>query len=104
MNAQDTIWLLSDAKEEAVVRSPEWYRELVEAVNALLEHDFNALVQMLYRLDVSEEKIRNALGEHAGTDAAELIAELLLERQLEKLKTREAFKTPRPKSDDDLAW
>ncbi len=104
MNPQDVLLMLTDTQEEALVRKPEWYTQLVDAVNALLVNDFNALVQILYRLDVSEDKIRSALGDHPGTDAATLIAGLLLERQLEKIETRKAFKTPRPNPGDDLAW
>ena len=103
MNATDTILDLTKATDDGLVRSPEWYRRLVEAVNDLVVHDFGALVQILYRLDVSETKIRAALAGHPGHDAADLIAKLLLERQIQKLESRKKFKqqaTP----DEEERW
>jgi hypothetical protein len=70
----------------------EGRRKLVEAVNHLLVHDFNKLVWVLYRVDVSEPKLKRLLQENAGTDAAELITDLLIERQQEKARSRERFK------------
>jgi hypothetical protein len=103
MNAADTILELSKATDNSLVQSPAWYRQLVDAVNDLLVHDFNALVQLLYRLDVNEHKIRTSLANNPVTDAAELIAQLLLERQLQKLETRQSAKTP-PQDDGEERW
>lgn len=91
MTATDTILDLAKTTDDSVVRSPEWYRSLVEAVNELADKDFGALVQVLYRLDVDETKIKNALASNPGRDAAGLIADLLLERQLQKLEARRHF-------------
>lgn len=103
MTASDTILDLANTTEEGLVRSPEWYRRLVEAVNDLVLHDFNGLVQILYRLDVSESKIRQALSGNPGTDAAELIAQLLLKRQLQKLEARKYFSS-QPPGDQEREW
>lgn len=91
MTATDTILDLSKTTDDSLVRSPEWYRRLVEAVNELADRDFGALVQVLYRLDVDETKIKQALASNPGHDAAGLIADLLLERQLQKLEARKHF-------------
>ncbi len=103
MTATDTILELVKVNEEALVQSPEWWRQLVAAVNDLLIHDFAALVQILYRLDVDENKIRTSLAGNAGTDAAELIAGLLLERQLQKLAQRQWLKVDVPE-DEGERW
>ncbi|WP_315818669.1 hypothetical protein [Paraflavitalea speifideaquila] len=39
---------------------------------------------MLYRLDVSEPRLKQLLAQETGTNAGELIAALIVERQLEK--------------------
>ncbi len=70
----------------------EGRQKLVELVNHLLVHDFNKLVWVLYRVDVSEPKLKRLLQEHPKTDAAELITDLLIERQLEKARSRERYK------------
>ena len=101
MNATDTILELSKTTDDGLVRSPEWYRQLVAAVNDLVVNDFGALIQILYRLDVSETKIRTALVANPVTDAAELIAKLLLERQIQKLEMRKHFPSAKPANEDD---
>jgi hypothetical protein len=104
MTSTDTILQLSRTTDCGLVRSPEWFRELVSAVNDLLVHDFNGLVQILYRLDVSETKIREALVQSPGTDAADLIAKLLLERQIQKIESRKSFRPPPAGDDDNERW
>jgi predicted ATP-grasp superfamily ATP-dependent carboligase len=103
MNATDTILELAKTTDDGLVRSPDWYRQLVDAVNDLVVNDFSALIQILYRLDVSETKIRTALAANPVTDAAELIAKLLLERQLQKLEMRKHFSSVNP-VDEDEKW
>ena len=74
----------------------ELKEQLMDYINYLLLHDFNKLIVILYRVDVSEQKLKNLIQEHPQTDSAILIADLLLERQIEKIKTRQSF----PSKDD----
>lgn len=69
--------------------SPE---ELAKEINHLIVHDFAALVQILYRLDVSEAKLKMVLAENPQQDAGMLIAALIIER----LKKREEMKKQFP--------
>ncbi len=103
MTTVDTILALAKENDEALVHAPEWWRQLVDAINDLLANDFNALVQILYRLDVDENKIRASLAGNKGTDAAELIAGLLLERQIQKLEFRKSVKADWP-GDEEERW
>jgi len=64
--------------------------------NNLILNDFAALVSLLYRIDISEIKLRNLLRENSSDNAGELIAALVMERLTQKLKTRETY---RPKTD-----
>ena len=64
---------------------------LAEKVNAMINGDFSALVQILYRIDVSESRLRQLLLENKATDAGQLIARLILERQWQKILTRREF-------------
>jgi hypothetical protein len=101
MTSTDTILELYKTTDDGLVHSSEWYRLLSEAVNDLVLHDFNGLIQILYRLDVSEEKIRRALLQNTGIDAAVLITNLLLERQLQRLATRKEFSQTPPANDEE---
>jgi hypothetical protein len=83
--------------------SGERFNLLVAHINELLERDFATLLNLLYRVDVNEEKLKSLLRSNPETDAALLIARLLIERQIEKLKSKE----PSKNSDDipeDEKW
>lgn len=79
------------AVESSVLRKEEIKQQLVNCINYLLVHDFARLVQTLYRIDVNENKLKQLLQEQPQTDAAVLLADLLIQRQEEKLKTKGSF-------------
>jgi hypothetical protein len=60
-------------------------------INDLIDRDFNKLVNLLYRIDVNESKLRQMLNENAH-DAGRIIAGLIIERQLQKIASRESFR------------
>lgn len=68
------------------------FDQLAIFVNDLIEKDFSQLVQLLYRLDVSEEKLRSVLLEHPTGDAGDMIAKLIIERIEQRQKAKELFK------------
>jgi hypothetical protein len=49
-------------------------------INELIKNDFSRLVQILYRIDVSEEKLKYILQLNPNEDAAKLIAAVIIER------------------------
>lgn len=74
---------------------------VINRINELIEQDFQKLVSILYRVDVSEKKLKQLLKENATTDAAVIITELLLERQLEKIRSRQEYKGNESISDEE---
>jgi hypothetical protein len=74
------------------------------AVNELINTDFNQLLQLLYRLDVNEKKIRTLLESNKGIDSAPLITDLIIERQIEKIKSRRQFKQRDDTISDEERW
>lgn len=78
-------------------------KELSTYLNHLLLTDFPALVQLLYRVDVSEKKLKTVLAENPGADAGDLLAELLIQRQQEKAVARQAQR-PTDAAPDEEAW
>lgn len=80
--------LLNLHNQLTAVEKLEAREHLVDYINHLLLHDFNKLVSILYRVDVSESKLKETLQLNPQTDAALLIANLLIARQEEKLKTK----------------
>ena len=68
---------------------------LIERINFLLDHDFEKLLWILYRIDVSEEKAKMALSESSGRTPAQALAELIIDRQIEKVKARARLRNDR---------
>jgi hypothetical protein len=66
--------------------------QLAAKINALIQHDFGALVQLLYRIDVSETRLRGILNAGTGEDAGRIIARLIMERQWQKIESRRRSK------------
>lgn len=77
---------------------------LVYRINELLQKDFGQLVHILYRVDVHEEKLKRLLQEYPGEDAAVIIADLIVERQLQKIKTRREFNQRDNNISEDEKW
>ncbi|MGG9970999.1 hypothetical protein ACQ33O_04315 [Ferruginibacter sp. SUN002] len=63
---------------------------LAEHINFLIKTNFEKLVSILYRIDVSEPKLKQLLQETT-EDAGNVIADTIIERQLEKIKSRQQF-------------
>ena len=64
---------------------------LEDRINYLLNHDFDKLISLLYRMDVSERKLRMELEQHPQKDAARIIAMLVIEREWQKIQSRKQF-------------
>lgn len=94
-NIPDEIISVSNSLEDNSAK--EIRNKLIVLLNKLINKDFNALIRLLYRVDVNEKKIRTYLNENSDKDAAAGLADLIIERQMEKIKSR---KTNRSKNDD----
>ena len=75
--------------------------ELETMINDLIKEDFSKLVQLLYRIDVSEVKLKNVLKEHPNEDAGKLMAKIVIERLAATKKARERFSTKSTNIEDD---
>ena len=74
---------------------------LSDSINDLINNDFQKLVLILYRMDVNETKLKQLLNENPGTDAGIIIAGLMIERQEQKIRSRQAYKPDENISDDE---
>jgi hypothetical protein len=66
--------------------------QLATHIDWLIVHDFNKLVALLYRLDINEYRLREILHEQQGVNAGRIIASLIIERELQKIKSRSETK------------
>ena len=65
--------------------------ELAAQINKLILEDFEKLVFLLYRIDVDEARMRALLANKKDSDAGLLLADLIIERQLQKIKSRHDY-------------
>ena len=87
------------------VHAGEHFREQLAAhIQQLVNNDFSGLVSILYRLDVSELKLKRMLQERAGEDAGYIIADLVIERELQKMERRKKFSAPSSDIDEAEKW
>jgi hypothetical protein len=70
---------------------------LAARLNRLIQSDFNAVVSILYRVDVNEVKLKEMLKGAMGEDAGRVMARLIIERQEQKRRARKA-------SGEDASW
>lgn len=74
-------------------------QRLADYINRLITGDFNKLIYLLYRLDISEKKLKQLLAGEQQTDAGLLIANMIIERQLQKIQSRKKYRV----QDDGIA-
>ena len=60
---------------------------LVEAFAYLVDNDFPKLVQILYKADVDQYKLKELLENVEGKSSAEVIADAYIARQMAKIET-----------------
>lgn len=83
----------------------EWqFRALTDKINDLVVNDFDRLIAILYRMDVSDVKLKHLLKENPAEDAGRIIAELMIERQAQKIQSRKKFSKKDEKIDEDEKW
>lgn len=85
-------------EEEALITGEEapdlnfFHQKLSELISYLLENDMHRLLNAMYRLDVSEAKFHEAMQAESKEKAVSSIADLILEREMQKVKTRQHYK------------
>ena len=79
-----------DLSSTEVTTAEDFQLILAKLIRHLLDNDFERLINGLYRIDVSEEKVKQALS--ASGDIAEEIATLIIKREMQKVETRRKYK------------
>jgi hypothetical protein len=105
----DNKELIEILKADLVIQLPEEasmdrLRGLLAVyINDLIEKNFQQLVNILYRLDVSEEKLKQML-QSKYEDAGLIITDLIIERQNQKLESRKRFQQQQKDIDEAEKW
>lgn len=88
------LQLPDEISEETILQ------RLAERVAVLVGQGAEAFFQMMYRLDISERKLNEAIGT---PDVANRVARLIYDRQLQKIRSRAFFKGG-GNAEEDLKW
>lgn len=97
MTAENQLQLLESMGTELsidVTANDSWdsaKTKLYHYINHLIDRNFEKLLLILYRIDVHEDKLRKLLYDHPASDTGMVITDLIMERQLQKIKTRQEF-------------
>lgn len=84
-----------------LVSEEEILLQLEKKVLQLADSNPEAFFQLMYRLDIPEQKVKAVLFEE---DAASQIARLIYKRQLQKIEARKLFRQHDEEIDNELKW
>lgn len=70
----------------------EFRKYLTEKVKFLLDEKFDTLVNILYRIDISEKKLSQLFSGKNKDSIPASLADMIIDRQLEKLRLRKLYK------------
>ena len=106
-NNDDIILLLNkelSLEIPANISFTELKEQLTQYINHLINTNFEKLIFYLYRIDVQEDKMRQLLQQQEGENAASLIAQLIIDRQLQKIKSRAEFTASASDQSSEERW
>ncbi|MBX9852381.1 MAG: hypothetical protein K2X86_11570 [Cytophagaceae bacterium] len=66
--------------------------KLAHAISILLNRDMNRLLNIFYRMDLSEQKVNRIISESAPQEISSQLADLVIEREMQKAITRSKYK------------
>jgi len=69
----------------------ELYSQILPLIEELLNDDYPKLMAMLYRIDIDEEFLNRQLKATAHADTDEVITDLILKRELQKVIIRDMY-------------
>jgi hypothetical protein len=93
-----------NCSEIELLQSDMLLDELRNFLNELIQSDFTKLVQLLYRIDISEMKLKQILKDNPQSDAGLLIAQMIIERQIKKIRFRKEMESKKVEDGGEERW
>jgi hypothetical protein len=85
---------LEKNESEVLSEDIQNFRErLIQAIELLLHNDYPRLLNAMYRLDIDERLFREALSGMHSPNVSGRLADLVIKREMEKIKTRNKYKS-----------
>lgn len=90
---KDFDWFSFEITFKGKEESPyqELYNQILPLIDELLNDDYPKLMTMLYRIDLDEEFLNRKLKESKQADTDEVITDLIIKRELQKVIIREMY-------------
>ena len=95
---------IATASEIELRKDDNFFNHLSAQLNKMINENFEQLIALLYRVDVSENKLKNILASNKAALSGNVLAKLIIERQLEKIETRKKFKTNPKENNEEEIW
>jgi hypothetical protein len=67
------------------------YNQVLPLIDEMLNDDYTKLLAMLYRIDIDEDFLNRKLKEVPNADTDEIITDLIIKRELQKVIIREIY-------------
>ena len=97
----EIIPFLQDYLPDFTVKGPNIEKQLSAYINELIIKDFQKLLFVLYRLDISELQLQLLISKEKDRTAGDIIAAMIIKRELEKIESRRKYKASNSDSDEE---
>ncbi|KIO75497.1 hypothetical protein TH53_20260 [Pedobacter lusitanus] len=81
----------NDFELEEELSSAQLREKMIYAFSWLLDNDISKMMNILYRTDVDEERLKSLLISRSQLPSAEVIADEYIRRQMQKVETRKKY-------------
>jgi len=71
----------------------ELFEQIEPHIKKLIDSNQSKFMGILYRIDVSDEQIKKAVNENTSEPFSEIITDLIIKRELQKVVIRQHYKT-----------
>lgn len=70
----------------------EAYQQLIKVIDDVSLNNASLLMQIIYKIDISEQTLKNFTDKNPDKNFAECLSHLIIEREMQKVITRKLFK------------
>lgn len=81
--------LLPQQEDQALIQLKN---ALAERIAYMLDHDFELLMQIFYKIDLKESSVQQAITGGIEGEPSMILADLVIERQIQKAETRRKYR------------
>ena len=70
----------------------ELFNQIQPHIEQLIQKDYQRFMNILYRIDVNEQQLKQKLHENSSESTGEIISDLIIKRELQKVVIRNYYK------------